>query len=376
MDIHEDRESSPVLGPPLNLGLNDGTWCAAGAVEAMKQFTGRNALRNYSHAENQPLLDAISEVDKVTPDHIYLANGSGPILKQCVPHLIKTSIMASPMRVIRHVLTKTGYPIITPSVTYCKVPRGAANKGLTVAPVEINPDDGWKLHVDRLRAAIRRHDGVVYIVNPNNPTGNLLIDRDTLRDLMREFPRSIFWIDEAYVQYVEPELHTPVSDMVPAHDNLVVSRSFSFAYGLAALRLGYLLANKATIADFRNQVPDYKVGGLQEAVGVASLLDPEHLPFVRAESRKARDYIRGVLDGQKGVESYPSLTNFVYARFTDGRTGPELAKRMGKRGVLIKKFEPAMGYNYDPYWRLTIGLEDENRLMMQHLVEVLAEYKA
>lgn len=376
MDINEDRETHQQVGPPLNLGLNDGTWSAGAAAEVMRQFTGRTALRNYSHAENQPLLDAIALVDKVGPEHIYLANGSGPILKQCVPHLIKSNILASPWRVVKHLISKTGYPIITPSVTYCKVPRGASAKGLTVAPVEIGPEDGFALSIDKLRAAIRRHDGVVYIVNPNNPTGNLLIDRDSLKDLLREFPRSIFWIDEAYVQYVEPDVHQPVSDLVPSYDNLVVSRSFSFAYGLAALRLGYLLARPRTIQEFRNQVPDYKVGGLQEAIGVASLLDPAHLPHVRKETRAARDFIRGIIDRQAGLQSFPSHTNFVYARFTDGRTGPELAKRMAKRGVLIKQFEPAMGYSYDPYWRLTVGLEDENRLMMERLVDVLDEYRA
>jgi len=376
MHFSEDSTQADAPARPLNLGLNDGTWSSARSVEALARFNHNNALRNYTTAENKPLIQTIAEVDKVGPENVYLANGSGPLLKQCFPYLVKRSIMASPLRIMRHLLFGNGYPIITPAMTYCKVPKGAANHKLTVRPIPLSHENNFQLSVDDLRAELRRQDGIVYIVNPNNPTGNVLIQREPLIELMKAHPKSLFWIDEAYVQYVDPALHTPLSDLVPHHKNMVVSRSFSFAYGLASLRLGYLLCDTAMVKEFASQVPDYRVGGLQEAMGVASLTDPDHLPFVRKESATQRAIITEGLSKIPGIQTFPSQTNFILCRFTDNRSGEELAKRLAKRGLLIKHFDPVMGFTYTPFFRLTIGLHDENQLMLMLITETLKEYTA
>lgn len=376
MHFNEERPPTEAPARPLNLGLNDGTWAAKSAVEALQSFSGRNSLRNYTTSDNSPLIEAIASVDGVSPEHIYLANGSGPLLKQCVPHLVKSNIMASPWRMLRHVFGRNGYPIITPAMTYCKVPKGAERKNLTVRSVPLSPEDGFTLRVDDLRAELRRQDGVVYIVNPNNPTGNVLIDRESVVALATEFPRATFWIDEAYVQYIDPAEHRPLSDLVPQHKNLVVSRSFSFAYGLAGLRLGYLLCAPDLAREFENQVTDYRVGALHEAMGAASVTDPDHLHFVRRETAAGRALLVNGLADHPGLQSFPSVTNFVLFRFTDGRSGEELARRVAERGVLIKRFDPTMGFTYEPYFRLTVGLKDENQHLLAVLKQVLDEYPA
>ncbi|MDP6932812.1 MAG: hypothetical protein QGG40_07835, partial [Myxococcota bacterium] len=160
--------AAPALRPgfelPINLGLNDGTHCPEACLAVMHAFANRTGLRNYSHKANGPLLSVIAENDGVKPENILLHNGSGPILKLAVPHLIRRSIKSSAVRIVRHLTTRNGFPIITPSFTYSKVPGKAAGLGLKVAFVPISPETDWRLDTDALRRELRRQDGLVYIV--------------------------------------------------------------------------------------------------------------------------------------------------------------------------------------------------------------------
>jgi histidinol-phosphate aminotransferase len=355
---------------PLNLGLNDGTYCPQGSLDAMMRFNHRTSLRNYTDANNDRLRKAIADKDGVSPDNVFLQNGSGPILKQVVPHVIKTAIKSSPRRIARHLLQKNGYPIITPRLTYSKVPRKASELGLTVHMIPLRPEDSFKLDIRLLDERLSKQEGFVYLCTPNNPTGNVLITRAELEPLLQKYPRSTFWIDEAYVQYLDETKHEYISPLVARYPNLLVSRTFSFAYGLAGLRVGYLLGPTNLVNELNKQLTDYRIGMLQEAMIIAGLEDKEHLPFVRAECARERAVIIEGLNKIPFIEAYNSETNFVFARFTDGRTGAWLKGALKERGVLIKNFDPYAGETYDEFFRITLGLANENRWFVELMHEV------
>lgn len=363
---------------PLNLGLNDGTHASEAAMEVMRAFAkDRTGLRNYSTADNDPLREAIAHVDGVTPRHVYVQCGSGPILKQCVTWLIRNSITSSPRRIASYALRRGGYSIITPRFTYSKVPKKASGGKIRVEFVPLAAENGFTLDMKELDAAIGRRDGLVYIANPNNPTGNVLLSRDQLEPLLQRYPDSIFWIDEAYVQYVDPAEHRYVSDLVPKYDNLFVSRTFSFAHGMAAMRIGYLLGPPTIIETFESQVVNYRIGALAEAMAVAALEDEDHLPFVRKVTAEAREQIRTGLAQRSELEAFDSTTNFILFRFRDGRNARFLAEEMKRRGILIKVFEPfvderyGIHERYDEYFRLTVGLPAENERMVAEIIDAL-----
>ncbi len=356
----------------LNLGLNDGTYCPQAVLDVLKSFDARTSLRNYTSPENDPLREAIARKDGVTPDHLYLANGSGPILKQTVPGFIRAQIKAAPSRIFKHVMFKEGYPIITPRLTYFKVPGKAMGLGLTVHLVPLEPEDGFKLDVTKLADVLKKTDGFVYLANPNNPTGNLIVERDEIEQLVVDFPRSTFYIDEAYVQYVPQARHTPVTDLVPQHDNMMVGRTFSFAYGMAALRIGYLVTQPEHVKQLQAQVVDYRLGELQQAAGIAAVNDAEHLPFIQKASAEAIAYLRDGLTNIDGVQTFPSTANFLLCRLTDGRSGADIKAALKERGILIKAFAPIGEHSWDDYFRLTIGTPDENERLLTELRAVLA----
>ena len=371
LETETEGQATPEIPNPLNLGLNDGTFAPQGAIDALLSFSSRTSLRNYSLPENDGLRALIAEIDGVSADQVFLHNGSGPILKQCVPHIIKTQIKSSPSRIFKHLTAKNGFPIITPSFTYSKVPKKALELGLKVEQIPLDPDDAFRLDMNLLEAAIKRNDGLVYITNPNNPTGNIQITRDQLIPLLERYPASRFWIDEAYVQYVDPAEHSYISSLVARYPNLMVSRTFSFAYGLAGVRIGYLLTQPELVRTFWGQLTDYRIGTLQERIAEGALRDEKHLPWLRAECAAQRKLLRAGLAELGGIESFDSVTNFVFCRFTDGRTGADLAAKLKKRGILIKVLEPAGPYTYEPFFRITLGLEHENKYLLRVMAEEL-----
>lgn len=356
---------------PLNLGLNDGTYAPQRCLDIFRRYTQRTDLRNYSSADNAPLRQTIAKYDRVQVDNVFLHNGTGPILKLAIPYLLKQRVLDSPRRVVRHVIKRDGFPIITPRFTYSKVPKKAAEGGMHVDMLPLDPGDEFKFDVGRLERRLERGPGMVYIVNPNNPTGNVLVEPRQIIPLLERFPEARFWIDEAYVHYLDPARYEDFAQLVPRYPNLLVSRTFSFAFGLAAVRIGYLLAKPSFVAELERQLTDYRLGILQEQLGVAALEDADHLPFVREQTRLGREQLYAGLARLPGVQAFPSQANFVLCRFTDGRRGAELKTKLKQRGISIKTFEPAVGQTYDAYFRLTIGLPAENEFLLTQMAEVL-----
>ena len=357
---------------PINLGLNDGTYCSQRAIDVLLQHNDRTALRNYSDGDNSELREVLAKECGCRPENIYLQNGSGPILKQVLPHLIRSEIKSSAKRIVKHVVSKQGYPIITPVWTYGKVPLKAIAAGLTVRLVPLRWEEDFKLHPEELEAAIQKGDGLVYLANPNNPTGNVLIDRKDLEPLMKRYPDTTFWLDEAYVQYVSPRGHQYVVDMVVDHPNMVCTRTFSFAYGMAAARIGYLVAREDLIQELEGQVTNYRIPLLTERMGVAAALDTQHLEDVRQRSRDARDYIRGRLSKHENLRVFPSEVNFLLVRTMDGDRAQEIAAGLLERGVKIKTFAPLKEHDFSAFFRLTIGTPEENEFLCDMLDEVLS----
>jgi histidinol-phosphate aminotransferase len=363
---------------PINLGLNDGTICPSSCVEVMQQHNTRTSLRNYTTADNIPLLETICELDKVNQDNIFLANGSGPLLKQCVPWIIEQQIRASKTRMTKYLLKKTfkvgpaAFPIISGRLTYFKVPLKAIGVGLNVHLLPLGPETNWKLRLSDVENQLNKGDGLVYICNPNNPTGQLMLERDEIIKLLDNYPNSIFWVDEAYVQYISTEEHQPLSDLVPKYPNLYISRTFSFAYGLAGARIGYLLGPASSIEAFKGQVTNYRLGTLQEALAIAALTDPTHLQELEEVTKKDRDMVGAVLT-EFGVEVIPSKTHFILGRFPEGsHTGKWLAEQLQEAGIKIKHFVDVGEEKYPRYFRITLGVGEENTYLCAKLKEILA----
>ncbi len=356
---------------PVDMVLNHGTYCSARCAAVLEGKLGRTSLRSYPPADNRDLKRALARDAGVAPENVLVANGSGPILKSVIPFLIERKIKRSPLRMARFLLKRVAYPIITTNLTYSKVPAGGVRVGLRCVLVPLDPARGFALDLPALEAKLREHDGLVYLCNPNNPTGNVLVTRAELEPLLTRYPGSYFFVDEAYVHYLEAEEHAPIADLVLRHPNLIVLRSFSFAYGLAAVRVGYAACAPAIVQQFETKHTPHLVGQLATDLVLASLDDPEHLRFVRAETSRERARLCEAMSAMPSLEVFPSRTNFVLCRTRDGWTGKRVHDGLLARGVKVKTFEPFASETYRDYFRVTVGVPAENTFFLEQLGALL-----
>lgn len=362
--------------PPVDMALNHGTYCSEQCMGIMRRHDSNVSLRSYPASDNGDLLRALAADAGVMPENVLVANGSGPLLKTCIPFLIEQKIRGSVLRTARFLLKRVAYPIITTRLTYSKVPAAGVRVGLRCELLPMGPHDGFALDVEMLESRLSRQDGLVYLCNPNNPTGNVLIKRRELEPLLTRFPDSFFFIDEAYVHYLAEGRDTRMTDLVLDHPNLAVLRSFSFAYGLASVRVGYAVADRQVVAQMEAKLTPHRVGQLAAELTIASLQDRDHLAFVRRETARERARLIAAMGGHEGLEPYPSQTNFILCRVHGRWSGRKLHDALLARGVKVKFFEPFGDERYDEYLRVTVGLPAENDWFIKQLDAVMGSRRA
>ena len=229
------------------------------------------------------------------------------------------------------------------------------------------PETQCTADVDALLAAAGPATRILFLANPNNPTGTY-VPTVELRRLREGLPGKVLLvIDGAYAEYVDERDYTPGSDLVEAYDNVVMTRTFSKIYALPALRLGWAYC-PAAIADVLNRVRmPFNVGGPARAAGIAALADVERLAAAKALNDEWRPWLARELAGL-GLEVVPSVANFVLARFESEDRARVVANDLKARGILVRRVKP---YGFPEALRITVGLAEENRAVIDALAEIL-----
>lgn len=278
---------------------------------------------------------------------ITLGNGSNDILE-----LLTRAFVAPEHEVIFSQHAFAVYPIVTQAV-------GAR-------AVEV-PARDWGHDLDAMAAAITPATRMIFIANPNNPTGTW-VSRAALEAFFDRVPeRVLVVLDEAYTEYVEDNQTHNGFDYVARYPNLIVSRTFSKAYGLAALRVGYCVSSPV-IADVLNRVRQpFNVNSLALVAAVASLSDNAYLDESRRANREGMTQLeQGFRD--LGLSWIPSRGNFV-AVDLDREAAP-IYQGLLRRGVIVR---PVAGYGMPNHLRVTIGLPAENERFLDALAKALAD---
>ena len=217
-----------------------------------------------------------------------------------------------------------------------------------------------------IRASISDRTRVVFVANPNNPTGTWLKTAE-LEGFLEAVPESVIVVvDEAYFEYVEAEMDCPNAlrwlDRFP---NLIVTRTFSKAYGLAGLRVGYAVS-QPQVADLLNRVREpFNVNSLALAAATAALDDLAHLERSRAVNRAGMNRLQEFCRRQ-GLAWLPSAGNFLCVDV--GRPGREVFLELLKRGVIAR---PVDNYGLPRFLRISIGTEAENARLIETLGDAL-----
>jgi histidinol-phosphate aminotransferase len=221
--------------------------------------------------------------------------------------------------------------------------------------------------LEAMAKAIDDETYVVWIANPNNPTGTFARG-EVVEAFLRKVPeRVLVVLDEAYNEYLAPDLRADSVKWLRRHPNLVITRTFSKAYGLAGLRVGYALANPS-VADVMNRVRQpFNVNSLALVAAAAALDDMEFVARSYAENLRGMKQLE---EGARGLrlEFIPSYGNFITIRV--GKAG-EVYKRLLRRGVIVRPV--GGGYGLPEHVRVTVGTAEENDKFLRSLAASLKE---
>ncbi|MEX1038162.1 MAG: histidinol-phosphate transaminase [Acidimicrobiia bacterium] len=237
-------------------------------------------------------------------------------------------------------------------VMYRIISRWAGTKA-----VEVPVDATHKHDLDAMRAAVRDDTTVVYVCNPNNPTGTI-VSGDELAEFVASIPEStLVVIDEAYHHFVSDPSYRSFLDAAPGLPNVVVLRTFSKVYGLAAHRIGYAVGDAGLLHNLRRTQAPFTVSSVAQAAAIASLGNEGELQRRVDDNAAGRHQLVGVFS-ERGLEHADSQTNFVYSRL--GKDSAAVASSFVRQGVIVR---PLSG----GWIRVTIGTPAENERFVSAL---------
>jgi histidinol-phosphate aminotransferase len=244
---------------------------------------------------------------------------------------------------------------------YALATQAVGAAGISVAAKDFGHD------LETMRTtAVAQGAKMIFIANPNNPTGTFLSGA-ALYDFLHKLPAGILVVlDEAYNEYLPEECRYNSVAWLEEFPNLIISRTFSKAYGLASLRVGYALGDPQVI-DMLNRVRQpFNVNSVAQAAAVAALQDAEFVQQTFALNRRGMAQITGELSKLQ-LEYIPSFGNFVSFKIADAMG---VYRRLLELGVIVR---PIANYNMPGWLRVSIGLEEENDKFLSALKRILGE---
>jgi len=302
-------------------------------------------IARYPDGNSFALRDVVAEKFTVAPNQIVFGNGSNDILE-----LAARAFVQADDEVIFSEHAFAVYPLVTQAV-------GA--KGVVVPAVDYGHDLAGFLD------AITDKTKLIFVANPNNPTGTL-IDKATLQDFLSKVPAHILVVlDEAYDEYLSVDMKSEAIGWLAKHQNLIISRTFSKAYGLAGLRIGFGLMH-ADVADLMNRVRQpFNVNSIAQAAAVASLQDDDFVAKSYAANQGGMAQVTQGL-AKLGLSYIPSYGNFVTFQVDNAS---DINQQLLQKGVIVR---PVENYGLPGYLRVSIGLFSENERFLTVLSEILA----
>jgi histidinol-phosphate aminotransferase len=317
------------------------------AVAAYEAAAAR--LEDYPDGSATALREAIGRAFGLDPARIVCGAGSDDLL-----NLLARAYLADGAEAIH---TEHGF-LVYPIATF----------GAGATPVCV-PEKNYTADVDAIIAAVTPRTKIVFLANPNNPTGTYL-PFDEVKRLHKALPPHVlFVLDAAYAEYVRRNDYEAGIELVATSENVVMCRTYSKIHGLAALRLGWMYG-PAHVVDAINRIRGpFNVSGPAIGAGIAAIEDSAHQERAREHNARWLAWLTEEI-GKVGLEVTPSVANFLLIHFpqTKGRTASDANEFLMRRGLILRQVS---SYKLPNALRMTVGGEEANRLVVKALAEFL-----
>ena len=339
----EELERELGLSHIIKLASNESPLGPSPKARAMAMVE-LDELSRYPDGSGTELRGALADIHGVTAESVTLGNGSNDILE-----LAARLFVSAEHEVVFAEHAFAVYPLVTRAVGARAVEVPARDYGHDLAAM-----------ADAIGARTR----LVFIANPNNPTGTWS-DTESLQRFMAAVPENVIVvIDQAYAEYVDESGYPDCIPWLARYPNMIVTRTFSKAHGLAGLRVGYGVSS-APVAELLNRVRQpFNVNSLGLAAAMASLEDDDHLRRSIDINRSGLDQLRAGFDAM-GIDYIPSVANFLC--FNLPGEAADVYTGLLHEGIIVR---PLANYGLPRSLRVTVGLEDENTRFLGALKKV------
>ncbi len=311
------------------------------AIAAYRELAER--LHRYPDGASTELRRAIGAAHGLDPERIVCGNGSDDLIG-----------------LLAQAYAGQGDEVLYSAHGFLMYPISARAQG--AQPVAA-PETEFRADVDQLLARVTERTRILFLANPNNPTGTYLPATEVAR-LRAELPEHVLLvIDAAYAEYVANEDYNPGIELVDAGKNTVMTRTFSKIYGLAALRVGWAYGPEEVVAVLNRIRGAFNVNAAAAAAAVAALADRAHIETAQRHNARWLPWLTQEVE-KLGLKVVPSVGNFILIRFASAQAAAKADAALQQRGVILR----AMGaYGLPDCLRATVGTEAENRILIEAL---------
>ncbi len=332
------------LADVIRLSSNENPFGPSPAVREAMQKAFDHGCR-YPYSYQRELLNLLAKREGLSPDHIVITGGSTEGLK----------------------ITGLTYgiengEILAAEPTFLAMLNYGEQFGAHINKVPL--DDKLRYDLDEIEKRVTNQTRLIFLCNPNNPTGTI-VPADKLKDFCQTVSkRTVVFSDEAYYDFITEANYPSMVELVKTGHNVIVSRTFSKVYGIAGIRIGYLIARPDIAARLRKNVVAF-TNVLALFAAKAAIEDTQFYEFSLQMNEKAKAHIYASLD-EMNLEYVPSHTNFVF--FKSGKNIAQLNREMREHGVMIgRPFPP-----YLDWCRISTGTMDEVKLFSSALKKVMS----
>lgn len=325
----------------IKLASNENPYGASPKVK--DAIMSATEFSRYPDGAAEQLKEKVADHLQVSPENLLLGSGADEVIQM-----------------ISRGLLMPGDNIVQAALTFPQYEHHAVIEGAEVRKVPLNHKGTHGLL--KMADAIDERTKIVWICNPNNPTGTYIKEQELAMFLEQVPPYVFVVVDEAYLEYATAADYPNTLALQNNYQNLIVLRTFSKIYGLASFRIGYGVGAKALMKDLDVARLPFNTSTIAQTVAIAALEDQE---FVRECARKnevERKRLTAFCEENR-IDYYSSQTNFI---FVVRNNSMEIAGELEERGYIVRPFPTGL--------RITIGTEEENEGLMNHLRDILIDF--
>lgn len=320
----------------IRLDANENRWgCSPKVIEAINNLNSEDIS---VYPEYGSLIKKIADYEKVSVDNVVISNGSDDIIRAVIESYISS-----------------GDRVIIPTPTFAMFPVFLGIKGAQI--IKVDSGENFQFPVEKVLNEIDEKTRMIVIINPSSPAGTVISEKDLMK-IAKSAPEAMIFVDEAYTQFTGGSF----SELTEQYSNILVSKTFSKAFGLAGLRIGYAVSSSEIIENVRKSVAPYAVNSVAVKATIAAINDRKWMENSVEKIRKERENLSEKIR-QLGYKVTPSKANFILIE-TYGNSD-EIVKEMRENNILIKAF--SMLKKDRDFVRISIGKEDENRQVLKVL---------